>query len=192
MNATAIQCFGAKPMAARRQQDRNAEAEVETKPVADVLETHTRRMFGLIYRIVGNVADAQDLTQEALLKALSRRAQLKDDRKAVQWLNRIAANTALDFVRRRGRVGFEELTELPAVKDESPEQRLLRGETRAWLNEGLKLLSERERTALILRDIEDWPASEVAQAMGCSTATVRSHIANARVKFRKYKEGGQP
>ena len=192
MNAMAIPCCGAKSMAARRQRDRNAEADVESKPAADALETHSRRMFGLIYRIVGNVADAQDLTQEALLKALSRQAQLKDDRKAVQWLNRIAVNTALDFVRRRGRIGFEELTDVPAVKDESPEQRILRSETRAWLNEGLKLLSERERTALLLRDIEDWPASEVARAMDCSTATVRSHIANARVKFRKYKEGRQP
>lgn len=188
----AIPCYGAKSMAARRQPDRDAAVDVDSKPAADALDTHSQRMFGLIYRIVGNVADAQDLTQEALLKALSRQAQLKDDRKAVQWLNRIAANTALDFVRRRGRIGFEELTDVPAAKDESPEEAILRGETRAWLNEGLKLLSERERTALILRDIEDWPASEVARAMGCSTATVRSHIANARVKFRKYKEGGQP
>ena len=151
-----------------------------------------RRMFALIYRIVGNAADAQDLTQEALVKALTRQGQLKDDRKAVQWLNRIAVNTALDFVRRRGRVVFTELDESPASQEESPEQRVLREETRSWLDDGLKLLSERERTALILRDVEDLPASEVARAMGCSTATVRSHIANARVKFRKYKEGRQP
>lgn len=148
-----------------------------------------RRIFRLIYRIVGNVPDAQDLTQEALVKALTRHGQLKDDRKAAQWLNRIAVNTALDFVRRRKRVTFEELDEAPARTAEGPEQEVLRRETRSWLEDGLQLLSERERTALLLRDVEDMPAAEVAQAMGCSTATVRSHIANARVKFRRYQEG---
>ena len=164
----------------------------------DALEANMRRMFRLIYRIVGNVPDAQDLTQEAVLKALRRSGQLKDDRKAVQWLNRIAVNTALDFVRKRGRIRFEELDAAPPHRtppdaSESPEQRVLRGEKRDWLEGGLLLLSERERTALLLRDFEEFPAREVAAIMGCTTATVRSHIANARVKFRKYREekGGQ-
>ncbi len=158
----------------------------------DSITAHSRRMFRLIYRIVGNVADAQDLTQEAILKALTRNSQLKDDRKAIQWLNRIAVNTALDFVRKRGRVSFSELVDPPPAKEENPEQRTIRAETHDWIEEGLQLLSGRERAALILRDVEDWPASEVAKAIGCSTATVRSHIANARVKFRKYREERKP
>jgi RNA polymerase sigma-70 factor (ECF subfamily) len=72
---------------------------------------------------------------------------------------------------------------------ESPEQRLLRSEKQAYIEDGLRLLSERERAALILRDIEGLPAAEVAKQLGCSPATVRSHIANARVKFRKYVKG---
>jgi RNA polymerase sigma-70 factor, ECF subfamily len=50
------------------------------------------------------------------------------------------------------------------------------------------VLTERERTALLLRDVEGLPAEVVAQQMCCSKATVRSHIANARVKLRKYLE----
>jgi RNA polymerase sigma-70 factor (ECF subfamily) len=188
MDTMAMPCFGSVPMAVDRRERPDATAQA--------LETNMRRMFGLIYRIVGNVPDAQDLTQEAILKALRRKAQLKDDRKAVQWLNRIAVNTALDFVRRRRRVIFEELDKVlpdraPPDKAESPEQRVLRSETRAWIEGGLRLLTERERTALLLRDFEELPAREVAQAMGCTTATVRSHIANARVKFRKYRREGQ-
>ncbi len=61
-----------------------------------------RRVFLLIYRIVGNVADAQDLTQEAFIKALQRQDQLKDLEKAAHWLSRIASNTAIDFLRRVG------------------------------------------------------------------------------------------
>jgi RNA polymerase sigma-70 factor (ECF subfamily) len=66
---------------------------------------------------------------------------------------------------------------------------VLRGEQKRYIEDGLRLLSARERTALILRDIEGLPAAEVAKQLGCSPATVRSHIANARVKFRKYMEG---
>lgn len=154
----------------------------------EALEAHARRMFRLIYRIVGNVPDAQDLTQDALLKALRRRGQLRDTRKAAPWLNRIAVNTALDFVRRRGRVPFQQLVTVPQAATESPERGAMRSETRRWLNEGLRRLSKRERTALLLRDVEQFPAGEVAQIMGCSPATVRSHIANARVKFKRYEK----
>lgn len=188
METLAATCFGTGPMVPERQSETVGESRAV--PSDDrAVDAHMRRIFRLIYRIVGNVPDAQDLTQEALVKALSRHGQLKDDRKAAQWLNRIAVNTALDFVRRRKRVTFEELDEVPARAAEGPEQEVLRRETRSWLEDGLQLLSERERTALLLRDVEDMPAAEVAQAMGCSTATVRSHIANARVKFRRYQEG---
>jgi RNA polymerase sigma-70 factor (ECF subfamily) len=151
-----------------------------------------RRVFLLIYRMVGNVADAQDLTQEAFIKALQRQDQLKDLEKAAHWLSRIASNTAIDFLRRSGRVNFSEIEELPesfvTSSVESPEQRVLRSERRERLEAGLDVLSDRERTAILLRDVEDLPAEEVADRLGCSKATVRSHIANARVKLRKYLE----
>ena len=61
------------------------------------ISENLRRVFLMIYRIVGNVADAQDLTQEAFIKAIQREGQLKDGEKAAHWLSRIATNTALDF-----------------------------------------------------------------------------------------------
>jgi RNA polymerase sigma-70 factor (ECF subfamily) len=147
-----------------------------------------RRVFLLIYRIVGNVDDAQDLTQEAFIKAIQRQDQLKDEQKAAHWLSRIATNTAIDFVRRNGRVNFCEIEDAPQSHSETPEQLVLRSEHRSYLQEGLRILSARERAALLLRDVEGLPAEEVAKRMGCSKATVRSHIANARTKFRRYVE----
>lgn len=149
---------------------------------------HLRRIFVQIYRIVHNVADAQDLTQEAFIKALQRQDQLKDEQKAAHWLSRIATNTAIDFLRRSGRATFCELDEAPESFAESPEQALLRSEHRDYLEDGLRLLSPRERAALILRDVEDLPAEEVARRLDCTKATVRSHIANARIKLRRYVE----
>lgn len=151
-----------------------------------------RRIFVQIYRIVGNVDDAQDLTQEAFIKALQREDQLKDPEKAAHWLSRIATNTAIDFLRRTSRAEFldvEDLVEpLASPPEESPEQVLLRSERRLFLEEGLQVLTERERLALVLRDLEGLPAAEVARRLNCSQATVRSHIANARIKFRQWLE----
>ena len=163
-------------------------SEQQTRFVSENL----RRVFLLIYRIVGNVDDAQDLTQESFIKALQRQDQLKDLDKAAHWLSRIASNTAIDFLRRSGRVNFTDLDELPEPAwnspEESPEEQVLRAERREYLEEGLAVLTERERAALLLRDVEELPAEEVAVILGCSKATVRSHIANARVKFRRYLE----
>ena len=164
-----------------------ASQELQSRFISDNL----RRIFRLINRIVGNVADAQDLTQEAFIKALQRQDQLKDTEKAAHWLSRIATNTAIDFMRRHGKVNFceiETLIEPLREPSESPEQAVLRSEHRSYLEEGLSVLTERERVALVLRDVEGLPAEEVARRLNCSKATVRSHIANARIKFRRFAE----
>lgn len=165
------------------------EEDAQVSIDSEFVESQMRRVFRLIYRVVGNVPDAQDLTQEAFVKALSRRSQLKDPQKAAQWLGRIAVNTALDFVRKLGRTSFGELDRNHEISGENPEQIVLRSEKRQYIEDGFRLLSERERMALILRDVEGLPAAVVAKHLGCSPATVRSHIANARVKFRKYMKG---
>ncbi|MGD0134459.1 MAG: RNA polymerase sigma factor [Bryobacteraceae bacterium] len=164
-----------------------AAQELQNRFISDNL----RRVFLLIYRIVRNVDDAQDLTQEAFIKALQRQDQLKELDKAAHWLSRIASNTAIDFLRRNGKVNFceiDSLVEPLSEPSETPEQAVLRSEHRAYLDEALTVLTERERTALLLRDVEGLPAELVAEQMCCSKATVRSHIANARIKLKRYME----
>ncbi len=173
------------------------ESDLQARIGADAqtlfVHQNLRRIFLLIYRIVGNVDDAQDLTQETFIKALQRQTQLKDLEKASGWLSRIASNTALDYLRRNRRFSFadvSEMREFPGETEaENPEQLLLRGERKLLLDGGLAVLTERERMALLLRDVEELPAEEVASQMNCSMATVRSHIANARVKFKRYLQG---
>jgi RNA polymerase sigma-70 factor (ECF subfamily) len=159
---------------------------------AQFVQQNLRRIFLLIYRIVGNVDDAQDLTQETFIKALQRQGQLKDLEKAASWLSRIASNTAIDFLRKNKKFAFSDVNELIETRSstlDSPEQTLLRGERKLQLDGGLAELTVRERTALLLRDVEEMPAEQVAAQMNCSMATVRSHIANARIKFKRYLDG---
>jgi len=150
------------------------------------VDEHLHRVYQQIYRIVRNAADAQDLTQETFIKALRWRDQLKDEQKAANWLSRIARNTAIDFVRRTSRVSFTEVDDIVLRHDDNPERVLMRAEARDGLDQLLRQLTPRERAAITLRDLEGLPAEEVAKEMGCSKATVRSHIANARTKCRAY------
>jgi RNA polymerase sigma-70 factor, ECF subfamily len=158
----------------------------------EFIQRNLRRIFLQIYRAVGNVDDAQDLTQETFIKALQRFNQLKDLQKAEQWLSRIATNTTIDYLRRRKKNAFSDIEEAPASimvsRESDPEQLVMRSQTRGDLDGGLAKLTGRERMALLLRDVEEISTVEVARRMNCSMATVRSHIANARVKFRRYLE----
>jgi RNA polymerase sigma-70 factor (ECF subfamily) len=170
----------------------DSQLQTGNDPQTHFIQQNLRRIFLLIYRIVGNVDDAQDLTQETFIKALQRQSQLKDFERAAQWLSRIAANTAIDFLRRSRKLTYtdvNQLAETPVAWGDNPEQSLLRGERKLQLDGGLAMLTERERMALLLRDVEDIPAEQVAEQMNCSMATVRSHIANARIKFKRYLEG---
>ncbi len=103
----------------------HAESDAQTRFV----QQHLRRIFLLIYRIVGNVEDAQDLTQETFIKALQRQTQLKDLDRAAHWLSRIASNTAIDFLRRHRRITHTDLNEISerAGNFENPEEWVLRG-----------------------------------------------------------------
>src|SRR3981081_1023978 len=94
-----------EPMSETRYDAATLASEAHSRFVSE----NMRRVFLLIYRIVGNVPDAQDLTQEAFIKALQRQDQLKDLEKAAHWLSRIASNTAIDFLRRHGRVNFSDI-----------------------------------------------------------------------------------
>ena len=187
MKMVAAESIEPSPMSARSASN-SIPTPAEREAQDSFVRENLRRVFSIVYRIVGNVADAQDLTQETFIKALQRKDQIKDAQKGAQWLGRVASNTAIDFLRRRGRVTFTEIDALveplPDPVNRRADVAMLRSEESEHLDWCLGALSVRERTALVLRDVEDMPASEVAKVLGCSPATVRSHIANARIKFR--------
>lgn len=158
----------------------------------DFVAEHLERIFIQIHRRVRNVDDAQDLTQEVFIKALRCGSQLRDPQKASHWISRIAANAAIDFLRRRrDTVAFGGAILATWHVQDNPEQLVTNTQHRGILKQALKSLSDRERTAIMLRNVHELPAGEVARIMGCSQATVRSHIANARIKLRRVLSGEQ-
>lgn len=157
-----------------------------------VVRQHINRVLSVLYRMVGNYADAQELAQDAFLKAYQRRAQLRDPSRVTGWLLRIASNAAIDFqrahARERASQTWDETLDL-GPHSPSPEQQCLRAENERRLQEGLRLLSPKERAAIVLRELEGMSGPEVARVLGCSEVTVRTHIASARVKLRQFFEG---
>lgn len=153
------------------------------KPVFETLvAAHEPMVLRTAYRLLGQLADAQDAAQEVFLRLLRNLAHIEGDAKG--WLYRVTVNVCNDHHRRRKKI-FE-LDERRADPAPDPERVVTLDERKRLLAEGLLQLPERERAAVVLRDIEGLTTAEVAGILGIEEVTVRSHISSARVKLAKY------
>jgi RNA polymerase sigma-70 factor (ECF subfamily) len=133
------------------------------------------------YRIVGNWAEAEDVSQEVFVR-LHRQGLDFPTLPALQgWLYRVTTNLCLD--RLRATRSAEELPAL-ASNDQSAEAVAIVEEQKQQLAAALKHLPARERAALVLREIEGLTTAEVAKILGSSEGTVRSQVANALTKLK--------
>jgi RNA polymerase sigma-70 factor (ECF subfamily) len=126
--------------------------------------------------------DAQDAAQEVFLKLFQKQNQIQGDPKP--WLYRVTVNVCNDWYRRRTAVA--EPDESAADPSADALQTITLEERKRLLKEALQTLGERERTAVVLRDIEGLSTKEVAKVLGIEEVTVRSQICVARVKLAKY------
>jgi RNA polymerase sigma factor (sigma-70 family) len=122
------------------------------------------RAFGLAYRMLGNRAAAEDVAAETMAKALVRWHKLDHDRVA-GWVLRVAANGAIDVLRKRGR------TLVPGVVDLEDTTTL-----RLALAEALRKLPRRQREAVALRYLSDLSEADTAEALGISAGSVKTHV----------------
>jgi RNA polymerase sigma-70 factor (ECF subfamily) len=155
----------------------------------ELIRNNQRRIFLLIYKLVRNRADAQDLTQDTFLLAFQRYGQIKDVAKSAQWVSSIARNIAISFLRRNRLPHREMSDDIPEVVAKNVEEALIAKEQLSALANGLACLSERQCMALCLRDLSELPSTTVASQMKCSEATVRTHIAHAREKLKRHLVG---
>ncbi|MEZ4367131.1 MAG: sigma-70 family RNA polymerase sigma factor [Kofleriaceae bacterium] len=150
-----------------------------------------RYIHAVARKFVRDDDDAQDVAQDAMLQAFRHRASFRGESQPRTWLYRIAATTALSFLRRRRRqlarqVALEPgvLAELPVVSDaDSPETALARQRVARWVRGHLAEIPEGYRRVLELR-AEDASEQEISQALGLTVATVkiRGHRARARLR----------
>jgi RNA polymerase sigma-70 factor (ECF subfamily) len=162
----------------------------EESAYREFVETYQDRILTVVARVAGGTRDAEDLAQEAFLKAFAAIDRFEGKSALYTWLYRIAINTARDWIaarRRRPAVPLEGESGLivdPPDPGESPEQSSHRRERAAIVRAALERLPEPFRTTLILREMEGNTYEEVANILGISIGTVESRIFRARCKLR--------
>jgi len=155
----------------------------------EIVALYERRIFALALRITGSVDDAHDVTQECFIRLHRKLGQVDSRRSVGPWLYTVAVNACRDLARRRQRSRLVPIDEwvatAPADPSGNPESLCSDREREDRLRTALRRLPEKERAALLLREMEGLSTGEVAQILGSSEATVRSQICNARLKLRR-------
>jgi RNA polymerase sigma-70 factor (ECF subfamily) len=141
-----------------------------------LMRQYERLVLATALRMLGSLEDAQDASQEVFLKLFRNLGKLERADNIAAWLYRVTVNVCHDVGRKRRPTASVEEAEAVAAADPPDD-----GDRRRALMLSLRRLSERERAAVVLRDL-------VARAMGSSEATVRSQISQARVKMREFLE----
>ncbi len=157
----------------------------------EIVIRHERRVLTLAFRLLGTMEDAQDASQEVFLRTFKYLRRFDSSRPLEPWLVRTTVNVCHGLGRKRQQqkavfvqADFFER----ADPGGNPHTELRAEEQRRMLHQALEGLGEKERTAVVLRDIEGFTTAEVADILGSSEATVRSQISVARLKIRKVIE----
>ena len=152
-----------------------------------VMSQCERRVLRVALRLLNNPQDAQDAVQEVFLRLYKHLGDLDETRGYEAWLFRVTVNVCRDIARsRRHRsIGLAEVPE-PASRQPDAYHDAERAQRREIVRKGLSCLGEKERAALVLRDVEGLSTEEVAAILGSSENTVRSQISTARVKLRNF------
>jgi RNA polymerase sigma-70 factor, ECF subfamily len=154
---------------------------------------YQRKVGRLVRRLVSNSDEADDVVQDAFIKAYRALPQFRGDSAFYTWLYRIAVNTAKNHLVSRGKrpislseltsnEGDEESFEVPVVTidNNTPEAELMSRQIAEAVNRAVSALPEELQTALSLREIDGLSYEEIAEAMNCPIGTVRSRIFRAR------------
>jgi RNA polymerase sigma-70 factor (ECF subfamily) len=153
-----------------------------------LLRQHERLVLTTALRMTGNLEDAKDVSQEVFLKLYRNLAKVEAPGALPAWLYRVTVNACHDLRRRRPALPPVEMVEELVASGGDPQASAAEAERRRALELSLRLLPEKERAALVLRDLEGLTTGETARVLGSSEATVRSQISKARTKVHDFVE----
>ena len=159
-----------------------------------LVRPHERAVYLVAYSVLKNEADAEDVAQEAILKAFRSLPDFRGDSRFQHWLIKIALNEARMRYRKRQGEKLQSLDQSPEDEDyvplqiadwrELPPDVLDRKEVREEIQNAIARLSDKYREVLVLRDIEEMSIAETAQILDITEATVKVRLFRARLKLR--------
>jgi RNA polymerase sigma-70 factor (ECF subfamily) len=162
----------------------------------ELVRPYERAVFLAALSLVRNDADAEDVAQEAVLKAFKNIARFRGEAKFSTWLIQIAINEAKMKLRKDRRDRYDSIEEGQAADDgdyiprdfadwrEIPSEALAQKELREALTAALNSIPEKYRTVLVLRDVQQLSIAETAQVLGISEANVKTRLSRARLQMR--------
>jgi len=167
----------------------------------ELVRPYERRIYAAALAILRNEADAEDVCQEAMLKAFAHIQQFRSEARFSTWLIQITVNEALMRRRRDRTVVMEGLAERPDEEGnytprdfadwrEIPSEALERKEVRQRLAEALTTLDRKYREVFVMRDMEHLNIQETAEALGISAASVKTRLLRARLMLRDLLAAG--
>ena len=168
----------------------------------ELMDRTYRKVFNLAYRLSGNRADAEDLTQEAFFRAYRRFESYEGDRPFENWIFRIVTRLFLDMKRARSRRVKTVSSDAPLLTDSTgdsvqfesaddrpdPETKLMNEHLSEDLEHGLSHLSDEQRELIWLADVEQVPYAEIAERFQTPVGTIRSRLHRAHKQLRKVLE----
>jgi RNA polymerase sigma-70 factor (ECF subfamily) len=168
----------------------------DSQAFTDLVNQYERKIYRLAKHITQNDEDAEDVLQDAFLKAYEHLPNFQGNSKFYTWLVRIAVNEALMKLRKRRSdrtvpldepvdTGEEMVKREIAVWEDNPEQRYSHEEMQKILDEAVQTLKPDFRTVFTLRDIEELSTEETAEALGISVPAVKSRLLRARLALRE-------
>jgi len=157
-----------------------------------LVERYQTRLFALVRHYTRSAVEIEDIVQDTFLKAYSRLDSFQHQSSFYTWLYRIATNTVLDFMKRRGRSPVQTVED-PELALEAgggpsvirPDARLETEEIARITHKVLDELPEIFRTVLVLREFEDQAYQDIADILGISIGTVESRLFRARARFKQ-------
>jgi RNA polymerase sigma-70 factor (ECF subfamily) len=159
---------------------------------AQLYSLHKKRIYSLCLRMLGNVAEAEDLTQDAFLQLHRKIATFRGDSSFVTWLHRLAINVVLMHLRKKGLslISLDEAMEPTADEGPgrsfgAPDLTLAGAIDRMVLQSAVADLPAGYRLIFILHDIEGYEHNEIASMLECSIGNSKSQLHKARLRLRQ-------
>jgi RNA polymerase sigma-70 factor (ECF subfamily) len=162
---------------------------------SELVSRHARRVFGIVYRFVGRVDEAEDLAQEVFVRVYqSLRRYRASEGQFGTWLSTVARNLAIDNYRRHREEKLRqasELTELERMpgREESPLRAIERQERAEIVRRGIRALPLDLREPILLCDLQSLPYEEAAQSLGIPLGTLKSRLNRGRLELARRLTG---
>ena len=151
-----------------------------------LVSKYMKRVVSIAWGIVRNAHDAEDLAQEAFVKAFQTIGRFKPGEPFGPWIYRIVTNLALDVIKHRQRFRHEEISDsVPATRGDRADLPAVVNELARRIDAAIESLPEMQRVVARLFLVENFEHAEIAAMTGLSEGTIRSHLSLARGKLRE-------